>query len=111
MSISRTHPVKDENFAATPGGLRFRAEIEFDRFPSIATLDLQTQSCSRFLAAVHHAIFAATVAGDSINYAVAVPLGSFQQLRIAAVMARGHQGAFSLPPAAMPRRTRPLPSA
>src|SRR2546430_4766416 len=107
VTISRTHPVKGENFAATTGGLRFRAEIEFDGFPGIAALCLETQCRSRLIAAVHHAIFATTVACDSVHHPVSIPLGFFEQFCIAGVMRVGHEVAWPLPSANISRRDRP----
>src|ERR1044071_9885675 len=75
VAITGTYAVKGENFAATAQGFRFRAEIELDRFPSVASPRLQSQCRCRFVTAVHHAIFAATIARDSLHDPILVPLG------------------------------------
>src|SRR5437764_11963956 len=83
MTISRTDTVVGEHFTAASSRPRLSAEIELDSFPSVAALSLQTQRCSGLIAAMHHAIFAPAVARDPIDDSVAIPVGPFQQLRVA----------------------------
>src|SRR6476659_6257119 len=104
MTISRADTVVGEHFIAASSRLRLRTEIELDRFPSIAALSLQAERCSGLVAAMHHAIFAPAVARDPIDDSVAIPVCLFQQLRVARVMAVGHQIARSLPATDVSRR-------
>src|SRR5215475_5912760 len=80
VTISRADTVVGEHFTAAPSRFRLRTEIELDRFPRVASLSLQAKRCSGLIAAMHHAIFAAAVAGDAINDPVAIPVSLFQQL-------------------------------
>src|SRR5258708_25951190 len=82
-AISRADTVVGEHFTAASSRLRLRTKIELDRFPSVAALSLQAQRCSGLVAAMHHAIFAPTVARDPIDDSVPIPVGLFQQLRVA----------------------------
>src|SRR4030095_16916101 len=107
MSVSGTHAGIRENFAATPSRLRVRPKIEFAGFPRIATLSLQTQSCSRLVTAMHHAVFATTVARHAIHDAVTVPLGFFEKFRVGRVVPVGHEIAGTLPAANVSRRNCP----
>src|SRR6266571_4921332 len=74
VTVSTTHAVESESFAATAGRFRFRSEIKFDRLPSIAVLRLQTEARRRFISAMHHAVFATRIARDAVNHAVFLPL-------------------------------------
>src|SRR4029077_15321760 len=78
VTVTRAHAIEGENFAATARGFRFRAEIELDRFPSVSSLCLQAQRSSRLVTAMHHAIFAAAIARDTVHDAKSVPFGLFQ---------------------------------
>src|SRR5437870_5500491 len=97
MSVTGSHSVKSENFAATPGRLRLRTEIESNCFPRVPALRLQPQGCRRFITAVHHAILAAAITRHSVHDAVPLPLGFLQQFRIARVMRIGHEVAWTFP--------------
>src|SRR5437764_4020289 len=91
MTVTDGDAVKHDRFAASPRGIRLPAEIELDGFPSVTTLRLQAQTCCRLVTAVHHAILTTAVPRDTINNAVSVPLGFFEQLRIARIMRIRHQ--------------------
>src|SRR4030095_15113116 len=97
MSVPGTHAVICENFAATAGRFRFRPKIELDRFPSVAALRLQTQSCSWLITAMHHAVFTTTVARHAIDDAVSVPLCLFEQFRVSRIVRVGHEIAGTFP--------------
>src|SRR4030095_4357948 len=107
MSVPGTHAVICENFAATAGRFRFPPKIELDRFPSVAALRLQTQSCSWLVTAMHHAVFTATVARHAIHDAVPVPLGFFEKCGVGRVVRVGHEIAGTLPAANVSRRNCP----
>src|SRR6266487_6329898 len=107
VPVTGGHSVKSDNFAATPSRLWFRTEVEFNCFPCVAALRLQTQSCRGFIATVHHAIFAAAVTRHPIDDAVSVPLRFLEQFRVARVMPVGHEIAGPFPPANISRWNRP----
>src|SRR5438874_7422412 len=86
MTVSRTYTIKSEHLTATASRFGLRTEVEFDRFPSVAALRLQSQRRRRFVAAMHHAILTAAIACNAIHHAVSVPLGLLEQLCIARVM-------------------------
>src|SRR3954462_4820912 len=90
MSVADGDAIEGNGFAAAPGRLWLGAEVEFDRFPAVARLRLQTETRSRFVAAMHHAIFATRVARDAIDHAIFFPLRFLKQFRIARVMRVGH---------------------
>src|SRR5438309_11345937 len=83
MTISRTDTVVGEHFTSASSRLRLRTEVELDCFPSVAALSLQAQRCSGLVAAMHHAIFAPSVARDPIDDSVPIPVCLFQQLCVA----------------------------
>src|SRR5260370_13723550 len=107
MTISRADTVVGEHFTATSSRLRLHAEIELDRFPSVAALTLKPKRCSRLVATRQHAIFAPCSACDTIDDSVSVPVRLFQQLRITCEMAVGHQIARTLPAADVSRGNCP----
>src|SRR5437870_4766344 len=107
MAVSATHAVESENFAAFASRFRFRPEIELDGLPSVAALGLQTEARGRFVTTMHHAVFAPTVARDSIDDTVFVPLHFLEQLGVARVMPIRHEVAGAFPSANVPRRDRP----
>src|SRR5256885_11818651 len=80
MSVPDRDAVKSNSFATAPGRFRFRAEIEFNIFPSIAALRLEAERRRRFVAAMHHAIFATRIARDAIDHPVLFPFNFFEQL-------------------------------
>src|SRR5437763_16832655 len=107
MSVSRSHSVKSKNFAAKPGWLRLRTEIEFNGLPRIAALCLQTQTCGRFIAAVHAGLFAPAMTRHSVCDAVPLPLCFLQLFCIARIMRVGHEVASTFPTPICPCRDRP----
>ena len=70
VSVSGAHAIEGEHLAATASRFRFRAEIEFDRFPRVSALRLQSQRRCRLVAAMHHAIFASAVARHAVDDAI-----------------------------------------
>src|SRR6266545_2364035 len=70
VSVTRAHAIEGENFAATARRLRFRAEIELDRFPRVSSLCLQPQRRSRLVTAMHHAVLTSAIARDSVDDAI-----------------------------------------
>src|SRR5437762_13820001 len=107
MTISRTDTVVGEHFTAASSRPRLSAEIELDSFPSVASLSLQTQRCSGLIAAMHHAIFSAAIACDTIDDSVSVPVRLFQQLRVGREMTVGRAIARSVAAAALVRGSYP----
>src|SRR5215467_13119704 len=99
MPIATAHTVEYHRFTTAAGWFRFRPEIELNCLPSIATLRLQAKTGGWLVTAVDHTILAAAVPRDAVHHPVSVPLGFVEQLRIARVMAVGHQIAGPLPSA------------
>src|SRR5205823_1587605 len=78
VPVAGAHAIEGEHFAATARGFRLRAEIELDRFPSVSSLRLQSQSRGRLVTAMHHAVFATAIPRDSVDDAIPVPCRLFQ---------------------------------
>src|SRR5258708_7044180 len=107
VTVSTTHAVESESFAAPPCRFWFRSEIKLDRLPGIAAFRLQTQAGRRFIPAVHHAILATRIARHAVNHAVFLPLHLLQQFGVARIMRVGHQIARAFPTANVSGRNRP----
>src|SRR5260370_24741878 len=85
VTVSTTHAVESESFAAPPCRFWFRSEIELDRLPGIAAFRLQTQARRLFIPALHHAILATRIARHAFNNAVFIPIHLLQHF-IAALL-------------------------
>src|SRR4029077_17581221 len=66
VPVSATDTVEHESFAPVSGRFRFRPEIEFDVFPRVAPLRLQSKRGSRLISTMHHAVFASLIPGDAV---------------------------------------------
>src|SRR2546430_4373659 len=107
MPVSATDTVEREDLATTASRFRFGPEIKLDVLPGIAALRLQAERRGWLVAAMHHAIFAAMIAGHTVDDAVLVPLHVLEHLGVARVVRVGHQIAGAFPTADIPGRNRP----
>src|ERR1043166_168392 len=107
MTVAAAHTIEHGDFAAVASRLRFRSEIEPDVLPGVAALRLQPESGTRLIAAMDHAIFAATVACDAVDHAVTFPLRFLEQLGITGIVAVRHQVTWAFPPTNVARRNGP----
>src|SRR3954451_16259020 len=87
MTVARRYTVIDPEFAAAPGRLWSRTEIESNRLPGIPRLGLQAKTGGRVITAVGHAVFATRIASDSIHHPVFIPIYILEQLGVAVEMA------------------------
>src|SRR5581483_509120 len=81
------HAVKDHGFTATAGCAWPCSEIKLDRLPGIAALRLQTETGSRLVAAVGHAILATRIPGHPVDHTVLAPVDILEQFGVAVIMA------------------------
>src|ERR1043166_4389852 len=107
MTVAAAPTVEAGALVAVASRFWLGSEIELDVFPSVAAARLQPEAGSRLITAMHHAIFAATIACDAIHHAVALPLGFLEQLGVAGVVAIGHQVTWAFPPTNVTRGNRP----
>src|SRR5882724_883321 len=106
MTAAAGHAVVGVDEFALARGLGPRSEIKFDVFPGVAAprIDGGAQRRTWLVAAVHHAIFATAVLGDSIDDPVFVPFDLLEHLLVRAVVSVRHQVAWALPAGDITRR-------
>src|ERR1700694_1905936 len=107
MPVSATDAVEREDLAITASRFRFRPKIKSNVLPRVAALRLQAERRGWLVAAMHHAIFAAAVAGHAVDDAVLVPLHLLEHLGVTRVVRVRHQVARAFPTTDVPGRNRP----
>src|SRR6266850_1799721 len=98
VTFADRESVKSVYLAALIIGLRSSSEVVFDILPVIAALIIGAERATGVVSAMDHAVFAARIAGDAIDYAVFIPINFRQHLLIAGIMAIRHQVTRRLPP-------------
>lgn len=85
----------------------FGPEIIFEILPIITALIVGAQSAAGVVAAMDHAIFAAGIAGHTVDDAVFVPIDLLEHFLVGRVMAVGHEIAGRFPAANIAGGNRP----
>ena len=78
-----------QNFLSGIVGLGLGSEVVFDVFPVVAPLVIGAQRAARIIAAMDHAVLAASVTGHPVHHPVFAPVHLVEHLLVAGIMAIG----------------------
>src|SRR4051812_12733139 len=82
MTVTRGNAVVGPNFVAQARRFRPRSKVELNRLPHVAGLRLKSQTGSRLISAMRHAILASRITRHAFDYSVFVPINIVEELGI-----------------------------
>src|SRR5437899_791053 len=86
MTVTGRYPIINRDFTPAARARRSWTKIEFQRFPSIASLSMQAEAGRWLITAVRHAILTPGIARDPIHQAIFFPRHGGEHFAIGFVM-------------------------